>query len=51
MNRTKIVSTPTDKLFTSRNVREATAVMLILFASYAVVYGALKVLVLLGWHA
>lgn len=51
MHRTKIVSKPTDKLLTSRNVREVAAVMLILFTSYAAVYGVLKVLVLLGWHA
>jgi len=45
------VSAPTDKFLTSENVREVAAVMLILITLYAVVYGALKVLVLLGWHA
>ncbi|MFJ6261431.1 hypothetical protein [Rhodococcus erythropolis] len=51
MNRTKIVSAPTDKFLTSRNVREVAAVMLILITTYAAVYGLMKALVVLGWHA
>ncbi len=51
MNRTKNVARATDKLLTSENVREVAAVMLILFLTYAAVYGALKALILLGWHA
>ncbi|MHD0297986.1 hypothetical protein RCF19_19020 [Rhodococcus qingshengii] len=51
LHRTKSVSAPTDNLSTSENVREGAAVMLILFLTYAVVYVALKALILLGWHA
>ncbi|WP_179154709.1 hypothetical protein [Rhodococcus erythropolis] len=51
MNRTRNVARATDKLSTSENVREVAAVMLILFLTYAAVYGAMKALILLGWHA
>ncbi|MCJ0906202.1 hypothetical protein [Rhodococcus sp. ARC_M6] len=51
MNRSNIVSSPTDKLSTSENLREAAAVFAILATTYAVVYGVLKALVALGWCA
>ncbi len=51
MNRTKNVARATDKFLISRNVREVTAVMLILAIIYAATYGFLKALIALGWCA
>lgn len=51
MNRTKNVARATDKLSASENLREATAVLAILYTTWIVVYGVLKTLIALGWCA
>lgn len=51
MNRSNIVSSPTDKLSARENLREAAAVLAILYTTWIVVCGVLKTLIALGWCA